>query len=660
MAVSYVSKKCPSCASTKFIEDKISKSWVCTYCGTVIERHEEADTLYTIKNIVQQAILDVSYHRFDSAKKNIVECEKIDTRYIGTIIAKVCYYVNVLQFGNDNEFEKRNIFAQLKKYYSILSQNSDKLSEDEKALYEYFDSAEVFGTLILVYDTMGDELRRNFLYDKLNPQEIYSMDLNLNLLRFMINNNQIEIADKIVDNTDNIDQCKALQLLLDIYPDISEKSINCCKLIGNDVVSSDNRNIYENYIENSTDSFAVKYEIAKACCKTSAYPSVKCIMKNIVSNLEDVEKAKDIFEAIMSRKLLDVEIYDIVEFAFEKSNEKIALNIMQQLVTTKQFVTLNKDKYVTLLENKSISTLYKQKIIDASLAFNVATKVKEQFISYYINKVQDEKTDREVMIEYLLHLVEELSTDSVEEYIISNNFDGENKPKIVKMLMNDEINKSFYRETLDKYIMNNSDSVAVSDEIIEILIDAGLKISEESIVRLLLSDSFNEDKKINLFRRIKSTMPSYSSLADKYLFYTNLNNFSSNIFAEILDCTNSISVDSLKKYLFLIVDAESIKPINAKKLLEKCPVPVTDITCVINHLDATIECGVLQGYILASPDSYQVTMSLLNCIMDEKYKINTDILVSGIRYKFKKYLKEKKMQLSNTTFQVAQNFKLIQ
>ena len=196
MAVSYVSKKCPSCASTKFIEDKISKSWVCTYCGTVIERHEEADTLYTIKNIVQQAILDVSYHRFDSAKKNIVECEKIDTRYIGTIIAKVCYYVNVLQFGNDNEFEKRNIFAQLKKYYSILSQNSDKLSEDEKALYEYFDSAEVFGTLILVYDTMGDELRRNFLYDKLNPQEIYSMDLNLNLLRFMINNNQIEIADK--------------------------------------------------------------------------------------------------------------------------------------------------------------------------------------------------------------------------------------------------------------------------------------------------------------------------------------------------------------------------------------------------------------------------------------------------------------------------------
>ena len=73
--------------------------------------------------------------------------------------------------------------------------------------------------------------------------------------------------------------------------------------------------------------------------------------------------------------------------------------------------------------------------------------------------------------------------------------------------------------------------------------------------------------------------------------------------------------------MFLIVDAEVIKPINAKKLLEKCPVTVTDITCVINHLDATIECGVLQGYILASPDSYQVTMSLLNCIMDEKYNL---------------------------------------
>ena len=114
----------------------------------------------------------------------------------------------------------------MKKHYSLLSQNSSQLSEEEKILYEFFDSAEVFGALILAYDTLGDEVRRNFLYDKFKPQDVYSMELNLNLLRFMINNNQLEIADKIVDNTDNIDQCEALQMLLEIYPDSQQKVDN--------------------------------------------------------------------------------------------------------------------------------------------------------------------------------------------------------------------------------------------------------------------------------------------------------------------------------------------------------------------------------------------------------------------------------------------------
>ena len=70
MAVSYVSKKCPSCASTKFIEDKISKSWVCTYCGTVIERHEEADTLYTIKNIAVNLLVLKTNIIWNHDKKN--------------------------------------------------------------------------------------------------------------------------------------------------------------------------------------------------------------------------------------------------------------------------------------------------------------------------------------------------------------------------------------------------------------------------------------------------------------------------------------------------------------------------------------------------------------------------------------------------------------
>lgn len=659
MAVSYVSKKCPSCASTKFVEDKSSKMWVCAYCGTVIERHEEADTLYTIKNIVQQTILDVSYCRFDSAKKNIVECEKIDGRYIGTIIAKVCYYVNALQFENDSEAEKRNLFAQLKKYYSLLSENQNKLSEEEKILYEFFDSAEVFGTLILVYDTLGDELRRNFLYDKFNPQEVYSMDLNLNLLRFMINNNQLEIADKIVDNSDNIDQCEALQVLLEMYPDLPQKADNCSKLINNDVVPADSRNIYENYLENSSDSFDVKFKIAEACCKSSAYPSVKCIMKNIVVNTDDIEQVKSIFSSVMTRKLADEEVYTIIEFAFEKSKEEIALYIIELLSSTKQFVVLNKQHFIALLENINISVDYKQKIIEVALDFNVTPKVREQFVSYYLNDVKDQGENRKILLPYLLSLVDTLSTSSAENYIINNSMDGINKPEVVRTILNSNINKSFFRDTFDKYIMQNSDSFEVSDKIIDILSEKGLRISEASVVKLLTSESFDEEKKINLLKRFKSSGTAFVSLTDKYLINVSPNLFSPNIFSEILDCSNSVSLESFRKYLLFIRDAEAQKAVNSKKLLEKCHVPVANINCSVNHLNMTVECGILQGYILVSQDSPAVTLSVINSLAYEKLKLNTEITVSGVRYKFKKYLKEKRSFLSNTTIQVAENYGLL-
>lgn len=659
MAVSYVSKKCPSCASTKFVEDKGSKIWVCAYCGTVIERHEEADTLYTIKNIVQQVILDLSYCRFDSAKKNIVECEKIDSKYIGTIIAKVCYYVNALQFESNSESEKRNLFAQLKKHYLLLSQNSNQLSEEEKILYEFFDSAEVFGALILAYDTLGDEVRRNFLYDKFKPQDVYSTELNLNLLRFMINNNQLEIADKIVDNTDNIDQCEALQMLLEIYPDSQQKVDNCTKLINNDIVPPDSRNIYEYYFENSSDSFIVKYQIAEACCKSSAYPSVKCIMKNIIVNTDDVEHVKSLFASIMTRKLADEEVYTIIEFAFEKSNEEVALYIIELLSSTKQFVVLNKQHFIVLLENTKINATYKQKIIEVALNFNVTSKVKEQFVSYYLNSIKDQDINRKVLIPYLLSLVDTISTNSAENYIINNNYDGSNKPEIVRMIMKSNINKSFFRDTFDKYILQNSDSLEISDRIIEILSESGLRISELSIVKLLTSNSYNEEKKINLLRRFKSGGANFISLADKYIFYVSPNLFSPNIFSEILECSNSISLDSFRKYLLNIRDAEAQKAINAKKLLEKCHIPVVNISCSVNHLNMSIECGILQGYILVSQDSPEVTMSVLNSLTDDRIKLNTDIMVSGVRYKFKKYLKEKRTSLGNTTTQVALRYGLI-
>lgn len=59
MAVSFVARKCTQCAGKlQYIKEK--KIWKCLYCGAEIEKQEQYDGLFTIKNVVIMSISFVS------------------------------------------------------------------------------------------------------------------------------------------------------------------------------------------------------------------------------------------------------------------------------------------------------------------------------------------------------------------------------------------------------------------------------------------------------------------------------------------------------------------------------------------------------------------------------------------------------------------------
>ena len=117
MAVSFKTRICDQCAGKlQYIKEK--KLWQCMYCGALTERQESYDGLFTIKNVVRQTLLDCAYRRLDSAEKNLVECEKIDSRYIGTQIARITYQMMcVITPGALSEQEMRGIFSLLSKIF---------------------------------------------------------------------------------------------------------------------------------------------------------------------------------------------------------------------------------------------------------------------------------------------------------------------------------------------------------------------------------------------------------------------------------------------------------------------------------------------------------------------------------------------------------------
>lgn len=659
MGISYSSKKCPSCGSTKFEYIKDLKLWECSYCGNMIERNEQQDTLFTIKNVVRQVLVDVAYQRFNDAKSNLVECEKIDSRYVGTIIARICYYLNAAAFVNVSEEEKRNMYAQVKKYYGALRELSEKPTEEEYVLYEFIDSAEAYGVLILVYDIFDAQERINAIYDFFKPEEVYSLTLNSNLLKYMINHQKFDYVDRIVSNYNNIEKKSALISILDKYPDTEQKIANCDLLISQNLLSSDEKHIFENYLESSNDSIAAKFGIACSALKTNASPSVRCIMNSIVSKTDDCEMIKRIFEIIMSKKLVDEEIYTIIEFALGKCDSEVALYILKLFNDTNQFVVLNQQHFVLLLENRNIDNENKKEIIDLAIKFNVNDKTKDAFISYYLNEVNDDFVNREGFLTYLFSLVPSISTVAAEKYILLCSIDGENKPAVVKKIFDMDINKAFFRATLDKYIESSCDSQSVCERVIEVLLQIGLKISENTLVKLLIQNVFSEEKKLSLLRQIKNSNIKYLSLLDKYLISVPVQNFSGSVFQELMNENDSVSFEAATKYLLSINDTQTSKSVNSNKLISKCKIPVLTQNCKVNHNGSVVECTVLQAYVLISPDSADITCSVLESICAKDFKINTDIYFSGTHKKFKKYLSGMRGSLSPATAAAGKELGLI-
>lgn len=659
MAIKYTSQKCESCGSTKFEYIEKLNLWECIYCGNRIERQEVADTMFTIKNVVRQVLVDVSYQRFSEAKNNLTECEKIDSRYVGTTIARLCYLLNAAMYHAESQQEKRNMFAQIKKNYVSLCAAGNKPTEEEQVLYEFFDSAEAFGTLILVYDTLGANERLEAIYPLFKPEEIYSLPLNVNLLRFMLHHRKCDFADRIVSNYDNIDKKTALLLLFDQYPDNEQKVKNCSLLLAQNTLTKDDRSVIEDYLNSSSDGFDTKFGIACAALTTAASPTVKCVMINIIAKTDDKERVKEIMDIIMSGKLLDAEIYTIIEYALDKCTQDVTFYIIERLQATKQFVVFSLQHFILLLENRAITYEYKKKIVGIAIGFNVNEKTKEQVVAHYLLNYSDTSENRQKFLTWLFGLVPSLSTVSVEKYILFCKLDGENKPEIVKMIFAMNINKAYFRETLDKYISSSADSRLVTEKVIDILAGHGLKVSEANLIRLLLNSNLTEEKRIELLRKTKSSGVRYLGAMDKYLSAVPPLAFSMCIFQELFDMTETVSAGSFVKYLLTIRDAEAAKPVNAQKLAERTKMPIISQIYRITHLNTQIECSVIQAYILLSPDNPEVTCSVAESLGARSQKLNAPIAAAGVKKKFKKYLSSVSSQLSPSTTAAAQCFGLL-
>lgn len=659
MAVSYVARKCTQCAGKlEYIKEK--KTWKCLYCGAEIERTEQYDGLFTIKNVVRQVLLDVAYRRLDSAQKNLVECEKIDSRYIGTIIAKIAYQmIMAITPGVCPQAEIRNLFSQLKRNYESLQAIDKKVSSDEEALYEFFDSADVYATLLLVYDSLNDATRRDYVAGMMNAAEVYAKEPNKNLLSYALKNAKFDLIDGLMANPDNVDPSFALTELLLKYPDNEGKIKNIQGLLKSQTFKSDDKKAFESYIAESNDSLPTKGKLVIFAYAANIKVSLEEITAYIFADA-DVDTVDAVLRQVCAARLTDEDVYKAIDFAIAAKSAGVAVCVFNVLKETNQYVLMPSKHLIALLSRTDLSAKDKSAVLNKMLEFNVDNKTKDSVINNYLCFNQDPVETRIVITKILLSTVTVVQTNTIESYVLSNNTDGEAKPSVVEQIFALDLNMSFFHDLLTKYMGSSVDEKDVKDKIIAILMGRGLKIDPKGFIDYICHSLTPAEDKIAFVKKmLLNGIQLRSDTVNTYLETITPISFNSELFALIVSTAINISEKALTNYLLLCKDRDSLKMKNFVSLVKQCHRKLPDIHCDAMCAGQKISGNLLPIYILATPDSFDVSKEIADYMIGCKVKLNTDIQPSGLgTVKLKKFISLNKSNLGPVSGQLCSTYKI--
>ncbi|MBQ4066947.1 MAG: hypothetical protein IJD22_04805 [Clostridia bacterium] len=659
MAISFKTRLCDQCAGKlKYIKER--KLWQCMYCGAEVERQESYDGLFTIKNVVRQTLLDCSYRRLESASKNLVECEKIDSRYVGTLIARLTYQmISAITPGALSDQEMRGIFSQISKSYEQLNAAGEGISDEEEALYEFLEEADAFATLLLVYDSLGDAGRRDMMVEWLQPEEVYSVEANNNLLAYALKTNDTDLADKVIKNNANLDVRYAFGEVLAKYPDSDQKGENLSTLIGTGMLKADDREAVESYISTTEDSVNTTAGIVMSSLSSGLRLSLSIIIERLLQRA-DAETVSSVLSEFCKNKMSDDEEYAILGFAYTCKSREIAAAALDCLKNCGQYIMIPQRMVISMLSDKEINREGRLWLFERAFDFRLDQKGVESVITNFLCYDTSSPEDRLPIIEAILERCEHIPTATVENYVIRCTTDGENKPRVVEMIFDNRLNMSFFNDLVSKYTSSSADSEEIKRAVLDILTGKGLKMDPLALNDYISSSTAPVEEKIEFIKKtVRGGSQLRSDAANEYLEKTDPESFSSELFSLIVTPASTFSEKALENYILRCGEREAIKADNIRTLIEMSPGVAEGMRCNIVHLTNSINCNLLQAYVLTTSDSEQVAFAVCEYLASRvRIKLNEEMSVFGTYMRFKKYASANRERLSSITEAICEKHKV--
>lgn len=658
MASRYKHLRCPGCDGTLEYK-KEKKVWECIYCGNEIRREEEYDGLYTIKNVVKQVLVELAYNRLDSAQKNLIECEKISSEYVGTLIAQICLKVfTLITPGACQQSEMRGIFGQVKRLYTKLDENGAVISAEEEALYEAFDgNSDALGVLVLVYDTLQAKTHLDFVLEIFDAGTVYSKSLNANLLNYALKNGKKDIVDSIFANSDNINCRDALFILLDTYEDSDQKQQYMQNLIKKaDFRTADYKKV-EEYIVNSNDTAETKAYLYIKAVDYRIAPSMQSVVDNVL-NAPNISKEliSQIYAAFCKTKPKDAELYELISEIYTKHSGPVANQEMQELLSNDIYIKLSDKVVRNMINRKDLDVQDRIGLLEKAEKCKLDNKANDAIVAEILLRNTESFNTRKQLIQEILKYVGTISTSTLTDYIVTCSLDGEHKTEILDEILKLDLNMSFFRTVLNDYMKSSKDDPETKKQVMQLLSNQGLGVDGDIILEMACTsnDSDYMEKVGFIQKSINNGTRVNADYLSKYLETVSPEHYHSEIISLLSTPVSRISEKALANYVLYASADYQIKLQNAIVFAEKTGKAFGETSCEIMHLGNSIKCNLFQAYVLTADDSAIMVESMVNAMKNAKAKLNPIILVNGQSIKFKKYITDNKARLSPMTLSLCE------
>lgn len=658
MALTNYNKKCSSCGGNKWEYLRELKLWRCRYCDAQVERQEQYDGLYTIKNVVRQVILDSAYRRMEQADRNLSECQKINAQYPGTLIAGICCRMIAVVSGVSLAGQDpRAMLGQIRREYMQLTEESQNMSDDETAVYEFLDSSDAWAVLAMVFDTLGDHQRCEYLLTMTDASQVFSQETNKSLLRFAFKNNRLDLAEQVLANTQNVDMEDAVRLLLELCPEGDAKARLGARLIQQGAIRPGEEEVLEDYLRDGENP-ATKAALALAACEKELVIHLDVLIRDVLAPTP-LPMFRQILTALFKRRLYDGEIELLMNFAAVLKEAERCMAVIDAIAEAGQFVPLSVRQAQGFLFDTGTVVEMRLEMYQRLRRFTTAERTWESVAGAYLCQSTESARNRGMVLKALCENVTSVPAKDFEQYVLQCNVDGQQKVDYIRMILAlPNMNTSFFRELAGKYLQDNQDAPEYRAAIFHQLIACGIVIDGASLVEYVCNSEDTPDARVELTQLALKNGTALRADALSIYLERCADQFAPELFALLYRENCSISPKALENYLLRSNESFELRLKNGAVLAKHTGLPFGSGSCTIDYLGCRIQCSLAQAYILTTKDDADSAARMVNCMVESGTKLATPIQVNGQTKKFSRFVQEKRRQLSPATDLLCQDFKL--